>query len=118
MARKRSSEKESQWQDLVERQAESGLSVRAFCEQEGVSENSLYFWRRELPKRKRRKRHVARGRTGTTTTTLDFIPVQVSGSSASMELVHPLGYQIRIDGRVDPVMLRQLLDILEQRGEA
>ena len=35
-----------------------------------------------------------------------------------MELVHPLGYQIRIDGRVDAVMLRQLLDILEQRGEA
>ena len=117
MARKRSSEKQSQWQDLVERQADSGLSVRAFCEQEGVSENSLYFWRRELPKRKRRKKQVARGRPETTAA-FDFVPVQVSGRSASMELVHPLGYQIRIDGRVDPVMLRQLLDILEQRGEA
>ena len=117
MARKRSAEKESQWQDLVERQAESGLSVRAFCEQEGVSEKSLYFWRRELPKRRRRKRQFARGRTGTTAAP-DFVPVQVSGSSASMELVHPLGYQIRIDGRVDAVVLRQLLDVLEQRGEA
>ena len=116
MALKRDAEKESQWQDVVERQAESGLSVRAFCEQEGVSENSLYFWRRELPKRMRRKRQVARGKSETTPS-LDFIPVQVSGRSASMELVHPLGYQIRIDGRVDPVMLRQLLDVLEQRGE-
>ncbi len=117
MARKRSAEKESQWQDLVDRQAESGLSVRAFCEQEGVSEKSLYFWRRELPRRKRRKRQFARGKSSTTTA-IDFIPVQVSGLAAGMELVHPLGYQIRIDGRVDPVMLRQLLDILEQRGEA
>ncbi len=74
MARKRSAEKESQWQDLVDRQAESGLSVRAFCEQEGVSEKSLYFWRRELPRRKRRKRQFARGKSSTTTA-IDFIPV-------------------------------------------
>ena len=116
MARKRSAEKESQWQELLTRQAESGLSVRAFCEQEGISENSLYFWRRELPKRKRRKSQVARKRSETTAA-LEFIPVRVNGHSANMELMHPLGYQIRFDGSVDPVMLRQVLDILEQRGE-
>ena len=117
MARKSSAATESRWRDLLKRQAESGLSVRAFCKQEGVSENSLYFWRRELPKRKRRNRQVTRQEAEVTP--VDFIPVHVgSGSSGSMELVHPLGYQIRIDGRLDPVMLRQLLDVLEQRGGA
>ena len=117
MSRKRSAETESRWRSLVKHQAESGLSVRAFCRQEGVSEHSLYFWRRELPRRQRRSRQVAR--PSAKSTSFDFIPVQVSsGPSAAMELVHPLGYQIRIDGRFDPAMLRQLLDVLEERGEA
>jgi hypothetical protein len=102
---------------LVKRQAESGLSVRAFCRQEGVSENSLYFWRRELPKRQRQSRQAARRETEAAPR--DFIPLHVgNGSAATMELLHPLGYQIRVDGRLDPVMLRQLLDVLERRGEA
>lgn len=117
MARKASAATESRWRELLKRQAESRLSVRAFCKQEGVSENSLYFWRRELPKRKRRNRQVTRREAESTP--FEFIPVHVgSGSSATMELVHPLGYQIRIDDRFDPVMLRQLLDVLEQRGKA
>jgi transposase-like protein len=40
--------KESQWREIVERQAASGLSVRAFCRQAGVREPSFYFWRRRL----------------------------------------------------------------------
>ncbi len=114
MARKRSAETELRWRKLVDRQSKSGLSVREFCEQEGVSENSLYFWRRELPKRKGR---VARPKPDVATAS-DFIPVQISGLSTTMELVHPLGYQIRIDGRLDPEMLRQVLNVLERRGEA
>ena len=115
MARRGSAETESRWRDLVRRQAESGLSVRAFCQQEGVSENSPYFWRRELPKRERSNTQLARRKTQATHR--DFIPVHVHGGpSVRMELVHPLGYQIRIDGGLDPVLLRQLLDVLEQRG--
>ena len=117
MARKRSAETELRWRKLVDRQSKSGLSVREFCEQEGVSENSLYFWRRELPERQRRKGRVAE-RKPDVATAPDFIPVQISGLSTTMELVHPLGYQIRIDGRLDPEMLRQVLNVLERRGEA
>ncbi len=117
MARKGSAETELRWRDLVRRQAESGLSVRAFCRQEGISENSLYFWRRELPKRALRNRQLARQEAPAIHR--DFIPVHLDGGpSARMELVHPLGYQIRIDGGLNPALLRQLLDVLEQRGES
>lgn len=44
----RSLEKEQFWRLVLDEQAASGLSVRAFCRQEGISEPSYYAWRREL----------------------------------------------------------------------
>lgn len=43
--------KRDRWQELIERQAESGLSVRAFCRQESLREPSFYAWRRKLAQR-------------------------------------------------------------------
>jgi transposase-like protein len=39
---------ESTWREIVARQAESGLSVQAFCEREGIKVASLYGWRSRL----------------------------------------------------------------------
>ena len=39
---------ESEWRRLIVAQQRSGLSQRAFCEQEGVSAQSLTNWRRRL----------------------------------------------------------------------
>ncbi|MDB4650200.1 transposase [Pirellulaceae bacterium] len=44
----RSLEKEQFWRLVLDEQAASGLSVRAFCRQEGISEPSYYAWRKEL----------------------------------------------------------------------
>jgi len=39
---------EQTWRDLVRRQSQSGLSVAAFCRQEGIKPWSLYGWRSRL----------------------------------------------------------------------
>jgi putative transposase len=39
---------ESAWREIVSRQAESGLSVQAFCKREGIKAASLYGWRSRL----------------------------------------------------------------------
>src|SRR5580704_14940188 len=39
---------ESAWREIVERQAESGLTVQSFCEREGTKLASLYGWRSRL----------------------------------------------------------------------
>ena len=39
---------ESAWREIASRQAESGLSVQAFCEREGIKAASLYGWRARL----------------------------------------------------------------------
>jgi hypothetical protein len=39
---------EAKWRDLVTRQSQSGLGIRAFCQREHVTESAYYAWRREL----------------------------------------------------------------------
>ncbi len=38
----------TQWRERLERQEESGLTIEAFCEREGVSTSMFYRWRRHL----------------------------------------------------------------------
>jgi Transposase len=38
----------AQWQQLLERQAQSGQSVEAFCRARAISPASFYRWRRRL----------------------------------------------------------------------
>lgn len=50
--------RERAWRELVDRQRQSGLSVRGFCQRELVSEGSFYAWRRELLRRDRKPSSV------------------------------------------------------------
>ena len=47
----RSVEKEASWRGHVSRQAVSGVSIRAYCREYGLSEPGFYAWRREIAKR-------------------------------------------------------------------
>lgn len=41
-------ERERDWRSLVDRQAESGLSVRGWCAREAVGYATFRYWRRRL----------------------------------------------------------------------
>ena len=41
-------EKGQFWRFVLEEHASSGLSVRAFCKRESLSESSFYSWRRKI----------------------------------------------------------------------
>ncbi len=45
---KRSVEKERFWRAMVEEQRQADTSARAFCREKGISEPSLYAWRKKL----------------------------------------------------------------------
>jgi transposase-like protein len=38
----------TQWRERLKRHSESGLTIEAFCEKEGVSESVFYTWKRNL----------------------------------------------------------------------
>ncbi|HWE03563.1 MAG TPA: hypothetical protein VG326_14250 [Tepidisphaeraceae bacterium] len=58
--RGRDPKKESYWRERLSHQTRSGLTVRAFCEREALTESAFYFWRREI---RRRDRQAIGGRT-------------------------------------------------------
>ncbi len=115
--RRRSAEKEAFWRLALEEQQRSGLSVRAFCEREGLSAASLYAWRRQL--RERDQEHsVASAESA------DLIPVEVVASvdaspssevdSSSLELVTPGGFTLRFPATIESHRLSAVLTAVAQ----
>ena len=51
MANRRSDEKEQFWRLVLAEQAQSGLSIRKFCQQQDVAEASFHAWKREIKNR-------------------------------------------------------------------
>jgi len=50
---RRDASKERFWRDVLRRFAASGLSVRAFCKRERLTESTFYAWRRTIGERSR-----------------------------------------------------------------
>jgi hypothetical protein len=72
---KRRRKGEAWWREQVRRQAASGLSVRRFCETEGLGEASFYAWRRTLQTREAEVK------------TPEFVPLRLAAPMASSSLV-------------------------------
>lgn len=117
MAKGKSREnKASRWRELVNRQAGSGLSIREFCAKVGVSQPSFYAWRQRLQEVAGNGRRSAK--SGDPVDKSAFIPLKLLDAAAMLEVVHPLGYQVRITGAVDTATLKRVLDVLDARGQA
>ena len=113
MARsKRSVEREEFWRLVIQEHAASGLSIKAFCRREAVSEASFYFWRRELANRD--------GEADKAPSSPAIIPVRVVdsesnksradlagdgrqlASSSVVEVSVPGGFTLRADAAMEP----------------
>jgi transposase-like protein len=109
--------KERFWRRMVRDWRKSGLSVRAFCRAHGLSEPSMYAWRRTLAQRD--------------ADSFQFVPVTVDpdepvlapdelivapddGTDGRLELVLQRGRRLRIAPGFDADTLRQVLVVLEE----
>jgi len=64
---RRNVQRESHWRKVLERQADSGQSVRAWCRGHRVAESGLYYWRGELARRDAELNSAATAQTATVT---------------------------------------------------
>jgi hypothetical protein len=99
--------KEQFWRRMLRLWQRGGLSVRAFCEQQGLSPPSFYAWRRTLAERDAQA--------------VTFVPVEVlpqplppESEAAGLELVLAGGRVLRIGPAFDEPTLRRLLALLEE----
>ena len=103
--------KEQYWRELVERQAASGQSVRAFCSHESLDENAFYSWRRTIRQRDAPAKPSQ--------TPPPFVPAVLSGSAAGESwLVIELacGRSLRVPESIAAPRLAELVAALEGRG--
>lgn len=97
------------WQMAMETWRASGLSVRAFCRQEGLSEPSFYAWRRKLTSA------ASASRKQETTALEAFIEVPTTAARADgLELVLASGHVLRIGSGVDSDALTSVLTAIRQ----
>ena len=108
----RDSAKERRWRDFVKRQAASGLSVRAFCQQEKLTESAFYAWRRTIA-----ERDGERGRS--TKTPPAFLPAVMTSeprreTAITIELAG--GRALRLPESMSAERLADLVQALEARA--
>ena len=118
MARRNTGEAALRWREILKRQAGSGLSIREFCATEGVSQPSFYAWRKKIRERENdgsRLRAARRPKDAPDQEHM-FVPLELLGAAQSLEIIHPLGYRVQIGGEVNPVSLRQVVQVLDERG--
>ena len=100
--------REPYWRRVLGRWRRSGLPVRAFCQAEGVSEPSFYWWRRKFD----RVDHK----------TPAFLPVHVvteevkEPATVGIEIVLANGRCLRVGPGFDPDTLVKVVDLLEAGG--
>lgn len=100
VARKLGSSSED-WRARIAAQRQSGVSVKQFCAQQGVTEQSFYYWRKRLQ----------------TPSSMRFALVEAEprrgpAEHAALELVLTTGERLRIGASVDAATLQQVLEVL------
>lgn len=108
-AKKSDTDQRQFWQMVLETFKSSGLSVRQFCQQEGLTEASFYSWRKRLSTHQK---------PDTPNEPLQPEPfIQVSMPTAKpivLELILASGHKLGIPSDIDPAFLTGVLSAMKQ----
>jgi hypothetical protein len=120
---------EREWRERLKRHEESGLSIQAFCQQEGVPAPRFSWWRAELKRRDAKAKPPTKQKQQAKTTRKAprrskpangaFVPVELAtaaASSASVEIVLDDPPRIAVTAGFDPQLLADVLRVLEERS--
>lgn len=94
--------KADQWRARVSEQAHSGLSVKQFCKERGLSECSFYAWRRRLRDSGPVRFALVERGAGR----------QQPATEVHLELIFARGERLRIGCGVDAATLRTVVEAL------
>jgi hypothetical protein len=94
--------KADQWAERIAAQRRSGISVKRFCKEQGLTEGSFYAWRKRL----RQKGPVRFALVE------QSVQRQERKADPVLELVLRTGERLRIGPGADTATLRTVLDVL------
>lgn len=116
-------EKRREWEARLGRWKSAGTSVRQFCLEERVNEQSFYSWRRRLGVvgQRHTKRQVSPGMSTARVSSngASFVPLHViggGGDGMSVEIRLPSGAWLRVTSSVEESRLRTLLRVMREEA--
>ena len=119
---RRNPAKERYWRRMLRRWRRSGLTPRAFCADQRISESSFYGWRREIVRRDAERgtmpKQVADGQQCSGAAAPAFVKLAIDANStllpAAIEVVVAERRVLRVRPGFDAELLRQLVRLLEE----
>jgi transposase len=90
------------WQELIAEHKRSGLTVKAFCEKQGVGEALFYSWRKRLTEEQPARFALV-------------APDGVVAGPLTLQLVLTGGERLEIPAGIDQATLRAVLAVLRER---
>jgi hypothetical protein len=111
---------ESKIRDLIKRQKETGLTISAFCSNEGIPKSSYYYWRKKLS-RDAGKQFIPLLinpiPTALKVPSKNFTPDQhehpTSNDTFPVEISYPNGTTVRLKHPMDLAGLRSLVTLID-----
>ena len=111
---------ESKFIALLDRQKESGLSVKDFCSNEGMTESTFYYWRKKLQERPHSKGFIPLVVKSTQSIvqkhSKGYEPIssdQPQVDDFLLELIYPNGTMLRVKKDLDLSHLRTLIHLCD-----
>jgi transposase len=106
MSRKSNSSKHDFWKSHLEAQATSGMSIKAYCHENGLNFSSWHYWRKRL----------SASATSQPEPQNPFIPLAMPGFTSSViRLRVGLSVQLEIPATMSPEWIARLVTHLELR---
>lgn len=92
------------WQAMIKQQEQSGLTVQAFCAEQGITEGSFYNWRKQL--------------RGSAPVSFALVEARPGGIRPKMavEVVMANGERVQVAPGTDAATLRMILAVLRERA--
>jgi hypothetical protein len=96
--------KADEWAERIAAQRRSGISVKQFCKEQGLTEYSFYAWRKRLQDKGPVRFALVESRARR----------QERTAEPALELMLATGERLRIGAGVDAAILRTVLDVLRR----
>ena len=105
----------SHWAKVIQERADRGLSIRAYCEESGMHENTYYYWQRKL-----REAACTQTQTAGMPNVISLAPQGWPTLSVKEESLHTLGlavevrgFCVRVQADTDPALLTKVFRLLK-----
>ena len=134
--------RETYWRSVFQEHADGGLSIRRFCQTNGISEGSFFNWRKKLALdpslasgravQSRDDNHRGESQAKQSTSgkqaslasrsddhpvanpSASFVALNLPIANEPIEVVHPQGYVVRIPNRANVDWLPHIFQMLDQ----